>query len=72
MDTLILGDKVVVADVGTYGLSGVGTVFATGTAVGKPVAFVRFPNYPLADGTTAPKVIKLVGFDRYVVNRVGF
>ena len=62
MDPLILGDKVVVADVGTYGLMGIGTVVATGDAVGKPVAFIRFPG--------VARLVKLVGWDRYVVNRV--
>lgn len=61
MDALKLGDKVVVADVGTYGLMGTGTVVATGEAVGKPVAYVRFPGVPL---------VKLVGYARYVVNKV--
>ena len=62
MDPLMLGDKVVVADVETYGNLGLGTVVAVGDAAGKPVAFVRF--------SAVTNLVKLVGFARYVVNKV--
>lgn len=62
MDALKRGDKVVIADTDAYGDLGVGEVIAAGFMVGRPVAFVAFPATPL---------IKLAGFERYVVDRIG-
>jgi hypothetical protein len=60
MDELKVGDHVVVADVGTYGNLGVGEVIGHGLGAGKPVALVLFPGH---------KLVKLAGYDRYVVNK---